>query len=95
MTTFDVNRQREIVHLTPSGVEYIVERVSLWDGQRCAGSRIIAASDDISRRDYRDDDGLLLANYRSIITSWPLTAENAAWLQGEDDAGRLLSVAQG
>lgn len=76
-----------------SGDLYIAEWCSLWDDDDdVVGTRIIAVAGPISRRDLIDDDVQLVPAVATFdrIDAWQdLTADDAAWLQGEEDAGRV------
>ena len=82
-----VNRQdtkRALAHHI-SGDEYIVEYCSVWGEECVGGAQITAAAGPIHYGDKPDGAAALY----DWLDAADLSAEDAEWLQAEDEAGRV------
>jgi len=87
------NVKRGLVQHQPDGETYVVEYAAVWQGDNVVGARIIAAAGPLHHSYYNPEGGPLEPSPELFdrIDSMPgLTDENAAWLQAEEDAGRLI-----
>jgi hypothetical protein len=83
---------RRAVARHSSGDTYVVEYASVFDGDgRCAGATIARAVGPLNDRVdlYMEAGELTPATYDAIGRAVNLTGEDAAWLNAEEDAGRL------
>lgn len=93
-STIDTTDTKRALAKHESGDLYIVEYASVWDGENCTGTKIIAAAGPVSYRALGNDGGPLEPSaelYDTIDRFDGLTSEDADWLQEEEDAGRLTS----
>lgn len=84
--------KRALVMHRPDGELYITEYCSLWRGDFCVGTRMIAVAGPIARRDITDDGGELVPSSELFdrIDAWEdLSPEDTEWLQAEEEAGRV------
>lgn len=93
MKTVDTSDpQRGLVQHTPSGELYIVEEYPVYENDECVGEQIVAAVGPIAHHDLPlpEAGGQSTRElFDAIAAAVNLSDEDAAWLQAENDAGRL------
>jgi hypothetical protein len=90
-TISNTDRRNALVQHRPDGGLYIVREASVWEGDRCVGTRIVEAAGPIYSGDiayYAGEEPT--SELFDQITDWHTApGEDAGWLQAEDEAGRL------
>lgn len=74
-----------------SGDEYVVTLASVWDGAECVGSRIVAVTGPVSRRDLGIAEDATDAAVLDAVAAADVNPddEDGEWLAAEEDAGRV------